>query len=253
MWNGKADDMSTVVSEQAAKRWAEVKHLPMRAGEMAISAPRAGRSEAETLTPCPTPKPKTRATSPGEERDRGQGRGSVRLHHTPLAAENGHPILTNRGPGIPRSVIYSLANIGGSRGRTSASSLLGLCPRHLFVLSTFLARPLNGSRGGILSPGQNVEFLGSIPFANNPILVSIRASIFPPAPSAHVHIPLLPNRYSPRRSLKSHRGVLFLSFPFGRPRYPAVRPRPPIRWIRPGPSPCLPSSVVGPRPQLLPT
>lgn len=79
---GKADDMSTVVSEQAAKRWAEAKHLPMRAGEMAISAPpRAGRSRAETLAHTPQ---NPRRAPPAQGRDgTGNRGGSVRLHYTP--------------------------------------------------------------------------------------------------------------------------------------------------------------------------
>ena len=79
---GNADDMSTVVSEQAAKRWAEAKHLPMRAGEMAISAPpRAGRSRAETLAHTPQ---NPRRAPPAQGRDgTGNRGGSVRLHYTP--------------------------------------------------------------------------------------------------------------------------------------------------------------------------
>ena len=75
MLKGKADDMSTVVSEQAAKSWAEAKHLPMRAGEMAISAPpRAGARE---------PKHWTTQDAPHQPRggpDREQGRGSITPH-----------------------------------------------------------------------------------------------------------------------------------------------------------------------------
>ena len=248
MWNGKADDMSTVVSEQAAKRWAEVKHLPMRAGEMAISAPRAGRSEAETLTPCPTPKPKTRATS--QARNGTGDRGAAACVCITPPCRKWAPDIGQPGTRDPAQ-----RNIfPGQHWRLEGPDVSFLPPR---LMSTPSFCPLDVPRASIKQLTRRHPFSGSkcrISWLN-----SFREQS-DPCQHPHQHLPsgaisprpLLPNRYTPRRSLKSHHGVLFLGFPFRRPRYTAVRPRPPIRWIRPGPSPCLPSSVVGPRPQLLP-
>ena len=130
--------------------------------------------------------PKTRPTSPGEGRTGNRGAAAS----PPTAAENGNPMLTNQGPGI-RCVIYSPTKrwrLGGPNVSFPSSAYVHAIPS---VLSAFLAHPLNSSRGG--TPSQNVKFLGSIAFASNPILVSPRTSDFPPSPSAHVHISLLPS------------------------------------------------------------